>query len=92
MLVEGASHFSPVRVEGQKEGGRGEDLFQLGEDLVGVQPLQVQALLEKEVVQFLLEQENLISDDVSRAKPMHLKAGDLHLHRLDRKAASVLID
>ena len=92
VLVEGASHFSPVRVEGQKEGGRGEDLFQLGEDLVGVQPLQVQALLEKEVVQFLLEQENLNSDDVSRAKPMHLKAGDLHLHRLDRKAASVLID
>lgn len=38
-LVEGASHFSPVRLE------REQPLMQFGEDLVGKDPLQVQALL-----------------------------------------------
>ncbi len=92
VLVEGASHFSPVRVEGQKQGGRGEDLFQLGEELVGVQPLQVQALLEQEVVQFLLDQEKRNAEVLPRVKRMHLQVGELHLHRLDRKAATDLVD
>ena len=91
VLVEGASHFSPVRVEGQRQGGRGEDLFQLGEELVGVQPLQVQALLEQEVVQFLVEQEQRQPAQQSSAKTLHLKLGELHLHRLDREAASALV-
>ena len=39
VLVEGGSHFSPVRI------GRGDQaLFQLGEEFVGVEPLRVQAL------------------------------------------------
>ena len=91
VLVEGASHFSPVRVEGQRQGGRGEDLFQLGEELVGVQPLQVQALLEQEVVQFLVDQEQSNGEQRTAAKTMHLKLGELHLHRLDREAASALV-
>jgi predicted dienelactone hydrolase len=91
VLVEGASHFSPVRVEGQRQGGRGEDLFQLGEELVGVQPLQVQALLEQEVVQFLVEQEQRKAEPRSTAKTLHLQRGDLHLHRLDREAAAALV-
>ena len=91
VLVEGASHFSPVRVEGQRQGGRGEDLFQLGEELVGVQPLQVQALLEQEVVQFLVEQEQSKAEHQTPAKTLHLKLGELHLHRLDRDAAQALV-
>ncbi|MDP7994133.1 MAG: alpha/beta hydrolase [Synechococcus sp. SP2 MAG] len=91
VLVEGASHFSPVRVEGQRQGGRGEDLFQLGEELVGVQPLQVQALLEQEVVQFLVEQEQSKGEHRTPAKTLHLKRGELHLYRLDREAASALV-
>jgi pimeloyl-ACP methyl ester carboxylesterase len=91
VLVEGASHFSPVRVEGQRQGGRGEDLFQLGEELVGVQPLQVQALLEQEVVQFLVDQEQSNGEQRTAAKTLHLKRGELHLHRLDREAASALV-
>jgi predicted dienelactone hydrolase len=91
VLVEGASHFSPVRVEGQRQGAQGEDLFQLGEDLVGVQPLQVQALLEQEVVQFLVEQEQRKGAQSFKAKTLHLKLGELHLHRLDREAASALV-
>ena len=89
-LGEGASQFSPVRVEGQRQGGKGEDLFQLGEELVGVQPLQVQALLEQEVVQFLADQERSKAEPRSTAKTLHLKRGELHLHRRDREAASAL--
>jgi pimeloyl-ACP methyl ester carboxylesterase len=40
VLVEGASHFSPVRID-----NRGEALFRLGEELVGIEPVKVQALL-----------------------------------------------
>lgn len=39
VLVEGASHFSPVRLEQETP------LLQLGDDLVGKDPLQVQELL-----------------------------------------------
>ena len=63
-----------------------------GEELVGVQPLQVQALLEQEVVQFLVEQEQSKGAHRSKAKTLHLKLGELHLHRLDREAASALVD
>lgn len=48
VLVEGASHFSPVRIE-----NRGEALFRLGEDLVGIEPLKVQALLLSLTSEFL---------------------------------------
>ena len=40
MLVEGGSHFSPVRMA-----EREEVVFRLGSELVGVDPLLVQGLL-----------------------------------------------
>ena len=49
VLVEGASHFSPVRLSGQ-----GEALFQLGDELVGIEPEQVQQLLLNLTSEFLL--------------------------------------
>lgn len=48
VLVEGASHFSPVRIE-----NRGEALFRLGQDLVGIDPIKVQALLLSLTSEFL---------------------------------------
>ena len=48
VLVEGASHFSPVRID-----NRGEALFRLGEELVGMEPLKVQALLLNLTSEFL---------------------------------------
>jgi len=39
VLLEGGSHFSPVRIDRQEQA-----LFQLGEEFVGVEPLRVQAL------------------------------------------------
>ncbi len=48
VLVEGASHFSPVRID-----NRGEVLFRLGNELVGIEPLKVQALLLNLTTEFL---------------------------------------
>ncbi|MEX0588416.1 MAG: alpha/beta fold hydrolase [Cyanobium sp.] len=48
VLVEGASHFSPVRID-----NRGEALFRLGDELVGTEPLKVQALLLNLTSEFL---------------------------------------
>ena len=92
VLVEGASHFSPVRVEGQSGSGQGEDVFQLGEELVGVQPLQVQAQLEREIVRFLLDLENGRVSASAQGGVEHLQVGDLHLHRLDQTGAARFLD
>ncbi len=53
LVIEGASHFSPIRVKDQTDNSRGEDLFQLGEGLVGSYPLSVQGLLSSQVIRFL---------------------------------------
>ncbi len=48
VLVDGASHFSPVRLMAD-----GQPLFQLGEQLVGEEPERVQALLLQLTLEFL---------------------------------------
>ena len=53
VVVEGASHFSPIRVYGQGMASEGDDLFRLGEELVGVNPLSVQRVIAHEVIRFL---------------------------------------
>ena len=92
VLVEGASHFSPVRVEGQSGGGQGEDVFQLGEELVGVQPLRVQAQLEREIVHFLLDLELGRVSWTVQGGVEHLQVGDLHVHRLNQSGAERFLD
>ena len=42
VVIEGASHFSPIRVAALPRSQRNDDLFQLGEELVGVNPRHVQ--------------------------------------------------
>ncbi len=58
VLVDGGSHFSPVRVSADNQA-----VFQLGDDLVGVDPLKVQALLLLLTAEFLqsLDQPLLLS-------------------------------
>ena len=48
VLVQGGSHFSPVRVSRQ-----GEALFRLGDELVGIEPQRVQNLLLNLTTEFL---------------------------------------
>ena len=63
VLVQGGSHFSPVKVSRQ-----GEALFQLGDELVGVEPQKVQGLLLNLTVEFLagLQQPLLLSPQLRR--------------------------
>ena len=86
VIVEGASHFSPVRVDVQKEKKTSDDLFKLGTELVGVQPLNVQSLLAVEIKTFL---EQVEAGEVLKGS-MHKQVGDLRLHRLDRAAVERL--
>ena len=49
VLVQGASHFSPVRLASD-----GKALFRLGDQLVGIEPLRVQSLLLNVTTEFLV--------------------------------------
>ena len=86
LLVEGASHFSPVRVEAQPGKDQEDDLFQLGEELVGVQPLAVQSVLAAEI-RIFLEQ---VESGEALVGSSHQQLGSLRMHRLDRSAVENL--
>lgn len=49
VLVQGASHFSPVRLTRDSKA-----LFRLGDELVGIDPLRVQSLLLNVTSEFLV--------------------------------------
>ncbi len=87
LLIEGASHFSPIRVEGQVDQKSGDDLFQLGEAIVGVQPVLAQGLLASEIIRFLSNLELGIGVETS----IHMQRGPLKLHILDRFKAKELM-
>ena len=80
LLIEGASHFSPIRVQGHMNDSEGKDLFNLGESIVGYHPLSVQSLLAFEIINFLekLEEKKSISSKTNLIK------GELKFHILDR--------
>ncbi len=88
LLIEGASHFSPIRVEGQMYQSEGKDLFNLGESIVGYHPLSVQSLLSFEIINFLekLEQKKSIPSNTNLTKD------ELKFHILDRTIIEKLID
>ena len=87
LLIEGASHFSPIRVEGQIHQSEGKDLFNLGESIVGYHPLSVQSLLAFEITSFLdkLEDKQTIPSNTNRTK------GELKFHILDRAKIEKLL-
>jgi len=88
LLIEGASHFSPIRVEGQMSQSEGKDLFNLGESIVGYHPLSVQSLLAFEIISFLgkLEEEKSILSQTNLTK------GELKFHILDRYMIEKLVN
>ncbi|MDA0718487.1 MAG: alpha/beta hydrolase [Cyanobacteria bacterium] len=77
VLVEGASHFSPVRIENQ-----GEALFRLGEQLIGIEPLKVQALLLNLTSEFLQGFEQPLS-----LSPQRREQNGVWAYVLDRNQA-----
>jgi len=88
LLIEGASHFSPIRVEGQMSQSEGKDLFNLGESIVGYHPLSVQSLLAFQIVSFLekLEEKKSIPSKIK------LTRGELRFHVLDRTIIEKLVN
>ena len=90
VVVEGASHFSPIRVDGQGKASEGDDLFQLGEELVGVNPLSVQRVIAHEVIRFL----DTLSSESPRNDAVHLMeaSSKTRWHRLGRRPALQLMD
>ena len=87
LIIEGASHFSPIRVSGQINNKRGEDVFKLGESLVGIDPLSVQSLLAYEIINFLNEFEK---DQIIPSK-LNIIRNDMRFHILDRSTIKKLI-
>lgn len=77
VLLEGGSHFSPVRVNDQQDA-----LFQLGDDLVGISPRAAQELLLPLTIEFLqgLQQPLLLSPQVR-------EQGGIRAHVLDGRQA-----
>ena len=90
VVVEGASHFSPIRVDGQGMASEGDDLFRLGEELVGVNPLSVQRVIAHEVIRFL----DSLNSMSPRNDAVHLMdaSSKTRWHRLGRRRAQQLLD
>ncbi|MGB0826016.1 MAG: alpha/beta hydrolase family protein [Synechococcus sp.] len=90
VVVEGASHFSPIRVDGQGKASEGDDIFRLGEELVGVNPLSVQRVIAHEVIRFL----DSLSSTSPRNDAVHLMdaSSKTRWHRLGRRRAQQLLD
>ena len=87
LLIEGASHFSPIRVRGQLNQSIGKDVFQIGDSLVGFHPLSVQSLLAKEIINFL----DNFEDNKSLPVSLNKSQDDLKFHILDSSSVKKLI-
>ena len=87
LLIEGASHFSPIRVNGQMNKSEGKDLFNLGESIVGYHPLSVQSLLAYQIISFLEK----LEDKKSIPSKTNLTKGKLKFHILDKSIIEELV-
>jgi len=87
LLIEGASHFSPIRVEGQMYQSEGKDVFNLGESIVGYHPFSVQSLLAFEITSFLEK----VEEKKSIPSNTNLTKGELKFHILDRAKIEKLL-
>ena len=88
LLIKGASHFSPIRVEGQSTDRNEDDLFQLGESLVGAKPVYVQRLLAQEIIRFLDHMESGKAVQTVGSQDQ----GDLQFYVLDRLNIEKLLE
>ncbi len=89
VLVEGGSHFSAIGLENDinQDITDEDDLFQLGEELVGVQPQQVQRIIASEIIKFLEQIEQGVVQNSSK----HMERNGLRLHRLNRSTVEKIL-
>ena len=77
LIIEGASHFSPIRINKNYE--EDNDLFKISDSFIGSNPILVQDLSAKFVVKFL---ENIKDQEVTRVIKKQSYLG-LKFHLLD---------
>ena len=87
ILFEGGSHFSVIQVsDNSSSSSNDDDLFRLGDDLVGIHPESVRKLLSSEIKTFLTQVEaNRVLE-----KSHHLETDGLRMHRLNRSGIEKL--
>ena len=83
LIVEGASHFSPIRINNKySENILSDDIFKIDRSFIGSNPRSFQNLSLKVVVEFL--------ENLNKNKPIKIiknqKEGNLDFYILDRKA------
>ena len=79
LIIEGASHFSPIRINNSHE--ENNDLFKISESFIGSDPISVQNLSAKFIVKFL---ENIKEQEVPTVIKNQRDLG-LDFHLLDLK-------
>ena len=79
LIIEGASHFSPIRINNSYE--ENNDVFKISKSFIGSNPILVQDLSAKFVVKFL---ENIKDQEVTRVIKNQRDSG-LNFHLLDLK-------
>ena len=77
LIIEGASHFSPIRINNSYE--KNNDVFKINESFIGSDPILVQDLSTKFIVQFL---ENIKDQDNPKVIKNQRDLG-LEFHLLD---------
>ncbi len=88
LIIEGASHFSPINVEIQEDGLKGSDVYQISDDLVGAEPAFVQDLLSENIINFLESLETKIPINLLNN---HKSKFDLKYHILDYSTTDKLL-
>ncbi|WP_269622745.1 alpha/beta hydrolase [Prochlorococcus marinus] len=88
LIIEGASHFSPIRVQDKLEKAIENDLYQLSDALVGTHPFSVQSLLASEIIRFL--------DNLEKGKELNVSTNNattkLIFHVLDQSTTSKILN
>ena len=79
LIIEGASHFSPIRINKSYE--ENNDVFKINETFIGSEPILVQDLSTKFIVEFL---ENIKEQEVPKVIKNQRDLG-LDFHLLDLK-------
>ena len=79
LIVEGASHFSPIRIN--KRSKEKDDIFKISEPFIGSNPLSVQNIYSKVIIEFL----NKVKMKEKLKIISNQKDSNLEFHILDRK-------
>ena len=79
LIIEGASHFSPVRINNSY--GEDTDIFKIGEPFIGSNPISVQDLSLKIIIEFLKK----IKEKESLKIITNQTENNLEFHILDKK-------